>query len=343
MKIITSLAFLLLGALSVVAGSNAASFLNNGVTAHRGNSGEHPENTIPALESGIEVGADWIELDVLRTKDGKLVVIHDRTTERVGDKNLAVPETTYSELLTVDVATDFRGRTGQSIEECPAQRIPLLEDVLRLMMKQGRTRVSVQPKMDCVADAVALVNSLKAQRWVGFNDGNLQYMAEVKRLAPDLPVFWDRGADTDIDVDIRTAKQHGFEALVLHHSGVTAEKVQKVKSAGLEFGAWTVNDPATMEDLLDRGVQRLYTDQPRMLLATKLKRRLAIVACEGTYQHHLQGICVDSLGTRSAFDVRRAARTEWFGCGNVWCGSRPPQVPYAFPSSGGHFLPRFVF
>lgn len=247
----------------------AASFLNNGVTAHRGNSGEYPENTNPAFESGIEVGADWIELDIFRTRDGKLVVIHDRTTERVGDKNLTVPDSTYSELSAVDVATDFRRRTGKSIEECPAQRIPLLEDVLRLVMKQSRTRVSIQPKMDCVADAVALVKSLRAESWVGFNDGNLQYMAAVKRLAPDIPVFWDRGANTNIDEDIRTARQHGFEALVLHHSGVTAEKVQKVKAAGLEIGAWTVNDRQAMEKLLDMGVQRLYTDQPRLLLPIK--------------------------------------------------------------------------
>ena len=76
------------------------SFLHNGLTAHRGNSGEHPENTIPAFESGIEIGADWLELDIFRTKDGKIVVFHDQTTERVGDKSLLVADSTY-ELLGV--------------------------------------------------------------------------------------------------------------------------------------------------------------------------------------------------------------------------------------------------
>lgn len=244
-------------------------FLNNGVTAHRGNSDEYPENTIRAFESGIAVGADWIELDIYRTRDGKLVVIHDPTTARVGDKELSVPDSTFRELLTVDVATDFRRRTGQPRSDCPAATIPLLEEVLQLVMKQHRTRVSIQPKMDCVAEAMALIDSLGARRWVGFNDGNLQYMAQVKQLAPDVPVFWDRGADTDISQDIRTARLHGFEALVLHYSGVTAEKVQQVKAAGLEIGAWTVNGRATMTRLLELGVERLYTDQPRTLLALK--------------------------------------------------------------------------
>ena len=245
---------------------SGTTFLKNGVTAHRGNSAEFPENTLPAFESGIELGADWLELDILRTKDGQLVVIHDVTTQRVGDMNLSVPESTFQELIKVDVATDFRRRTGQSIEKVPAARIPLLEDVLKLVIKQSRTRVSIQPKMDCVADAIALIKSLNAERWVGFNDGNLQYMSEVKRLAPDILVFWDRGADTNIVEDIRVAQEHGFESLVLHYSGVTKGKVEKIKSAGLEVGAWTVNDNPTMMKLLELGVDRLYTDHPRELL-----------------------------------------------------------------------------
>lgn len=267
-------------------------FLSNGVTAHRGNSLVLPENTLPAIESGIEVGADWVEVDIFLTRDGKLVVTHDRTTGRVGDQDLDVPTSTYEELAKVDVATDFRKRTGQTLAECPPQRIPLLEEVLRLVMQQNRTRLSIQPKMDCVAEAIALVKQLKAERWIGFNDGNLQYMSDVKRLAPEVPVFWDRG-NTNIEEDIRTAKERGFESLVLHHEAVTPEKIERVKQAGLEIGAWTVNDPARMKKLLDQGIERIYTDAPRQLLAMKSAPKFRAVQCEGTYKHHLQGICVD--------------------------------------------------
>ena len=84
---------------------------------------------------------------------------------------------------------DFRQRNNKSIETVPKHTtIPLLEKVLRMVMTQHRTRVSIQPKMDCVADAIALVRRMGAEKWVGFNDGNLQYMAEVKRLAPEIPV-----------------------------------------------------------------------------------------------------------------------------------------------------------
>lgn len=254
---------------SAADGGQELRFLQNGVTAHRGNSGAHPENTLPAFRSGVAVGADWIELDIFLTKDGQLVVTHDQTTGRVGDKNLDVAGSTYEELKTVDVATDFRKRHQLTKKECPPARMPLLEEVLKMIKQQHKTRVSIQPKADCVKEAVALVKQLNMEPWVGFNDGNLNYMTQVKQLAPEIPVFWDRGADTDLEADINIAQQRGFAALVLHHQGITAEKVRKIKSAGLEPGAWTVNDPSLMKQLLTQGVQRIYTDEPTLLLQLK--------------------------------------------------------------------------
>lgn len=263
-----------------------------GVTAHRGNSDEYPENTIPAFKSAIELGVDWLELDIFLTKDGKLVVTHDARTGRVGDIDLEISKSTYAELKKVDVATAHRKTTGKTISECPAEHIPLLEDVLTLLKTQKKTKVSIQPKADCVAQAIALIKKKKAFEWVGFNDGSLKYMSEVKRLSPATPVFWDLPADSDIEKDIATAKSKGFEALVLNHKGVTEEKVKKIKEAGLEPGAWTVNNILTMQDLLKLGIKRLYTDAPRDLIA--LMYRSQAIECAGTYPQHVQGVCMDS-------------------------------------------------
>ena len=60
-------------------------------------------------------------------------------------------------------------------------------------MQQEQTRVSIQPKMDCVADAVELVREMKAECWGGFKDEVSGYMTEVKQRALDIPVFRDRG------------------------------------------------------------------------------------------------------------------------------------------------------
>jgi glycerophosphoryl diester phosphodiesterase len=249
-----------------------ALFLHNGVTAHRGNSEEFPENTLAAFQSGIDLHADWLELDIFRTTDGEIVISHDARTGRVAGRNLVIPESTYAELLELDVATGFRTAKKLSLEKCPPVRIPTLQEVLKIVLQQHKTRVSLQPKMDCITDAMKIVHTMGAAPWVGFNDGNLNYMLAARQIDPQVHIFWDRGPNTEIDEDIRVARQHGFESLVLNSQGVTAEKVQKIRAAGIEAGAWTVNDEATMRKMLDCGVQRLYTDHPRLLFKVLAER-----------------------------------------------------------------------
>jgi glycerophosphoryl diester phosphodiesterase len=240
-----------------------------GVTAHRGYSQAFPENTLPAFQGGINAHADWVELDIFKTKDGQIIVSHDATTKRTGDKDLVIANSTYAELQQVDVATDFRKRNGLTLEQCPVQHMPLLSEAIALILKQKRTHLSIQPKADCVADAIAIVKKAKAEKMVGFNDGSLKYMSQVKELAPQIPVFWDRLPTTDVDDDIRVAKEKGFETLVIHYKGITPETIAKVKAAGLQIGAWTVNDPADLENLEKMGIDRIYTDDPKLLINIK--------------------------------------------------------------------------
>jgi glycerophosphoryl diester phosphodiesterase len=237
-----------------------------GVTAHRGHSAAFPENTLSSIQAGIDARADWVELDIFKTKDGKIVVCHDPTTGRVAGKNLVIADVTYEELLQLDMAVDFRKRKGLTLSQCPVERIPLLNEAIAVVMKQKRTHLSIQPKTDIVADAIAIINAARAQKMVGFNDGNLKLMSDVKRLAPRIPVFWDRPANSDIDDDIRIAKEKGFEALILNYKGITPEKISKVKAAGMEVGAWTVNEREDMKALLKMGVERIYTDDPAGLI-----------------------------------------------------------------------------
>src|SRR4051794_3924814 len=108
-----------------------------GVTGHRGNPFENPENTIQSFRSAIALGCDWVEADVQRCKDGHLVVCHNDETGCVGDKDLVVVETNWKELSTVDVATDFRTSRTLSYEDLPFRRMPLLEELLDLFCQRA--------------------------------------------------------------------------------------------------------------------------------------------------------------------------------------------------------------
>jgi len=242
--------------------------MDNGVTGHRGNAAAFPENTIPSFASAIDLGVDWIELDAHLSKDGKLVVIHDFDTGRVGDRKLKVSEETFETLSSVDVASSFRKARGLPLELCPPQRIPLLEEVLKLAMEKRRARVSIQPKADCVKEALALIARLDAWSFVGFNDGDLSKMKAVKRANKDVPVFWDRG-DSNPEKDLQIALKEGFECLVVHFKSLDKERVDRIHAAGLKAGVWTIDDEAGLRRFLSIGVDRIYTDDPALLLKIK--------------------------------------------------------------------------
>ena len=101
------------------------------VWAHRGASKYAPENTLPAFQKAIEMGADGIELDVQMTKDNQCVVIHDETVKRVSNGTVWVKDSTLEELREFDF--------GKGFTEYGKVRIPTLEEVLQLVVPSGRT------------------------------------------------------------------------------------------------------------------------------------------------------------------------------------------------------------
>jgi glycerophosphoryl diester phosphodiesterase len=245
-----------------------------GVTAHRGNSIGYPENTLVSFQAGIDAHADWIEMDVRKTKDGQIVISHDANPKRTSGVDVEIANTNYSDLQKLDVATDFRKRNNLALQQCPPQRMPLLRDALTLVMKQNRTHASMHLKLDLAADAIAIIKELNAEGMVGFNHSGLENVAHAKKIDPKIPVFWDRLADTNIDDDIKVAKANGFETIVMNFAGVTAENVKKIKAAGLLTGAWTVDDRPTLERMLKCGVDRIYTDDPKLLI--KIKKEMGM-------------------------------------------------------------------
>src|SRR3981081_1641417 len=93
------------------------------VIGHRGAMGHCPENTFASFERGLELGADWIELDVHLSRDGALMVIHDETVDRTTNGSGLVQEHTLAELKELDAGAWFSPAYG-------GQRIPTLDEVL---------------------------------------------------------------------------------------------------------------------------------------------------------------------------------------------------------------------
>lgn len=108
------------------------------LAAHRGDRVGHPENTLAAFRSALELGCDMIETDVRRTSDGELVLIHDRSTLRTSGVDKNVDELTLAELREINV-----GATHPSGEVCP---VPTVRELMELI-KDSRMTVNWEIKV----------------------------------------------------------------------------------------------------------------------------------------------------------------------------------------------------
>jgi glycerophosphoryl diester phosphodiesterase len=113
------------------------------VIAHRGDWRNAPENSLPAIENAIKMGVDIVELDVQRTRDGHLILMHDATLNRTTTGKGAVAEWTLDSIQT------FRLKNGCAIRT--KEKVPTLEEALLLM--KGRILVNLD-KADRYFDEV---------------------------------------------------------------------------------------------------------------------------------------------------------------------------------------------
>lgn len=238
--------------------SGSGLFIGNGVAAHRGNMSVKPENTMEAFESAAETGCDWLELDIQRTADGHLVVTHDAYTLRTCGVDLPVAGTTLSALRELNF--------GAYMQDGRQYRVPLLSEVFEFC-RQHQMHLTVQPKCGGVVEpAIRLAKEMNVLPLLAFNELNCEYLAEVKLINRDIPVFWDRLPGTNVDVDIHMARTFGFETLMYVYDDFTRETADKVRNAGLECGVCVVNDGAEMDKYLSWGIRMFYTDYPELLM-----------------------------------------------------------------------------
>ena len=236
------------------------------IVAHRGASFDAPENTMAAFKLGWAQKADAVELDIMLSKDGKIIVIHDKDTKRVSGVDRPVAEQTLDELRSLD-AGQWKARRWAG------EKLPLLSEVLATIPDGKRLFIEVK----CGAEVVPeLVRELKAAgkkpeqtAVIGFS---ADAMAAVKQALPHLEVFWivnikpDPKSDKQpltVDELIATAKRINADGLDLSACD-TIDKAfgDKVRAAGLKLAVWTVDDPAMARAMQNAGVQSLTTNRP---------------------------------------------------------------------------------
>lgn len=227
--------------------------------AHRGMSAIAPENTMSAFRLAEEYGADYIELDILRSKDGHLVVIHDDDVERVSGVKGLVEEMTLAELKSLDVGQWFS-------PEFTGERIPTLEEVLQEF--QGKDILFfLEPKGNNVEEQmVEMLEEYQMAHQVvvlSFSDEQLRL---IRELDPRLPlVYLGRGAvpeerQTELakyDVDYSAYLNAMYAP---RHSIVYPELYKVARDRGMMLWPWTVNEYSQIYQFYQYGSRGVITD-----------------------------------------------------------------------------------
>jgi glycerophosphoryl diester phosphodiesterase len=224
------------------------------ITAHRGGAAVAPENTVAAIRRAIEAQADWAEIDVQRTADGAIVVLHDSDLVRVGGLPQRVSESTLSQIKSVDVGSRFG-------EQYRGERVPTLDELIAAAGKRIRLNIELKPGgPDDVAPLVSAV--LDSVKRAGITDRcrlcsqSYDSLQLVRQAEPGVPVGFIAGAQVGdpsrLDVDFLMVAQRLATRQLVAAAGVR----------GIEVHAWTINDPDALVSLLDRGVDNMITDDP---------------------------------------------------------------------------------
>lgn len=255
------------------------------IIAHRGASIEAPENTLASVELAWQIGSDTVEIDVQRSRDGHLAVIHDATLERTAGIDSKVRDLDMSELCSIDVGS-WKG------DEWRDETIAELSQILATIPTGRRLFVELKGG-DETATHSAIVSAL--QRDLANEDCSPTsvvlisfypaLLRTVKQSLPDFDAFLvvqqtpdtskadDRVSDIaqwkpSIDEIIDVALSSGFDGVDLQNTAaITSDSIAAIHQANLASCVWTVNSVDDARRLAESGMSSLTTDNPRTMIA----------------------------------------------------------------------------
>ena len=257
--------------------------------AHRGARSLAPENTLAAARKALEIGADLWELDVAMTSDGVPFIVHDDTLERTSNVKQVFPDRkpfsnhlfTWDEVQRLDfglwfVATDpFKqiaaGKVPQAEQDSyRGEKAPTLREALAFT-KDHNWRINVEIKdlsgthgdATVVEEVVALIDEFGMTDRVLISSFNHSYLERAKRANPQIATAaLVEKADPD---PIALLKRLDAQAYNPRVGAISPAEIGKIRNAGYDVYIWTVNDEATMKQLIAARTSGIFTDFPQLL------------------------------------------------------------------------------
>lgn len=225
------------------------------LVAHRGMRSVAPENTTASFAEAGKHGYWGAECDVYRTKDGVWIISHDSHTYRMMDKSAFIEKKTYEELMDMNVDN------GVNIDKYEDLKICSLEEYLDICKKYNMTPVielKGKNNTEYYSEIVELANQFEVNPvYISFHIENLQTM---RRLTHCKMYYLVQKISEDDIQDAKSIENCGIDFNGNKDKNFKSDIIKKCQDAGLELGAWTINEEDALQKLEQYGVTLITTD-----------------------------------------------------------------------------------
>ena len=215
---------------------------------HRGAAGHGPENTLAAIQKGIALGVDFVEIDLRRTADGVLVVLHDETVNRTTNGKGRVDH------LSVQEVKKFNAGNGE--------HIPTLKEVLKVAA--GEAGLMLELKVKGMAQ-----QTVEVVREAGFRDpliyasflhDELQHVRTVEPEASLMVLFGGLSR-----ASVARAIKYGSSYVGLRHDKTTRVLADSFHRAGLLVFVYTADAPSDIQRAVSLDVDGVISNFPERI------------------------------------------------------------------------------
>lgn len=241
---------------------NGFNIYGNGVNknietiAHRGYVAKGVENSIEALEGAAEVGVDYVEFDIILTKDNKFVVMHDFNLKRLAGINKRVQDMNFDEIVGLQI------KQGDYTSKIPS----LEEFVTKAKELNMKLVIELKPHGEEPSNYIDIlineVERLKLENYK-FMSLNPKVMEELEKKAPNLETGYV------IPLQFGNFHQSNVDFFVIEDFSYRDRLVEQAKKQDKKVFVWTINDSALITKYLQSPADGIITDEPELVKEEK--------------------------------------------------------------------------
>ena len=232
------------------------------IFAHRGASAFAPENTMAAFLLAIEKGSKAIEFDVQLTKDEQVVIFHDFTLKRIVGEKGYIKDYTLEELKKFDIGVWYG-------EDFANERIITLEDILITIPKGIILNVEIKNLIEhqelVSKKVVELINKYERKDDVIISAFDHEVLRHVYKLDKDIKVGLLIYANILEPWNYAALNNIGIYSIHPTEEYVDKKFIEKAHGKGLKVLSYTVNSSERAKELMEMGIDGIFSDNPKII------------------------------------------------------------------------------